>query len=165
MPDIGWGRLFQPTHTLLDEVIRGSLVYLALFAVLRVMQNRQSGSISLSDLLLVSLTTQAFQNSMIGDGNSLTEGAVVAATIFFWSHTVNWLAFRFPSLAWLMKSPPQAVIQDGRVLSAGLRHELLTRDDLMAQLREQGIDDLSVVKRAFVESNGALSVVTRDKAS
>ena len=71
MPDIGWGRLFQPTHTLLDEVVRGSLVYLALFTVLRVMQNRQAGSISLSDLLLVSLTTQAFQNSMIGEGKSL----------------------------------------------------------------------------------------------
>jgi uncharacterized membrane protein YcaP (DUF421 family) len=165
MPDIGWGRLFQPTHTLLDEVVRGSLVYLALFTVLRVMQNRQAGSISLSDLLLVSLTTQAFQNSMIGEGKSLTEGAVVAATIFFWSHTINWLAFRFPNLARLVKSPPQAVIENGRVLPAGLRHELLTRDDLMAQLREQGIDDVSLVQRACVESNGALSVITKDKAS
>lgn len=165
MPDIGWGRLFEPTHTLFDEIIRGSLVYLALFAVLRVMQNRQSGSIGLSDLLLVSLTTQAFQNSMIGEGKSLTEGAVVAATIFFWSHAVNWLAFRFPVLARLVKSPPQAVVENGRVLPAGLRHELLTRDDLMAQLREQGIDDVLLVQRAYVESNGALSVITKDKAS
>lgn len=165
MLHIGWGRLFQPTHTLFDEVIRGSLVYLVLFAVLRVMQNRQSGSISLSDLLLVSLTTQAFQNSMIGDGNSLTEGAVVAGTIFFWSYAVNWLAFRFPVVARLVKSPPQLVVENGRIIPAGLRHELLTRDDLMAQLREQGIDDVSSVQKAYIESNGALSVVTKDKAS
>lgn len=163
MDDINWGRLLDPTHSLLNAVARGTIVYLALFAVLRVTHNRQSGNIGLSDLLLITLTTGAVQNSMVGDGKSLTEGGVVAGTIFFWSYALNWLAFRFPRLRWLAKSRPRAVIEDGNILHLGLRRELLTKDDLMAQLREQGVEDVSAVQKAYIEANGALSVIMREK--
>ncbi len=160
--DIGWERLLDPTHSLLNAVIRGTIVYLALFAVLRVMHNRQSGGIGLSDLLLITLTTAAVQNSMVGEGKSLMEGGIVAGTIFFWSYALNWVAFRFPRLRWLVKSQPSTVIEDGRILHAGLRRELLTKDDLLAQLREHGVEDASTVQKANVEANGVLSVTMRE---
>lgn len=159
MPDIGWGGMLDPTNSLLNSVIRGSVVYLALFAALRLFNNRRSGSIGVSDLLLITLASSAVQSSMVGEGRSLTEGAVVAGTIFFWSYVLDWLAFRFPRLRWLVRSQPSVVVRDGRVVPAGLRRELLTRDDLMAELRGQGIEDLSMVKCAQVEANGTLSVI------
>lgn len=58
--------MLDPTNSLLNSVIRGTVVYLALFAVLRVMHNRQSGSIGISDLLLITLVSSAAQNSMVG---------------------------------------------------------------------------------------------------
>jgi uncharacterized membrane protein YcaP (DUF421 family) len=97
---------------------------------------------------------------MVGEGRSLTEGAVVAGTIFFWSYTLDWLAFRFPRLRWLVRSQPSVVIEEGQVMPAGLHRELLTRDDLTAQLRAQGIENPSTVKRAQIEANGTLSVIT-----
>lgn len=163
MEGIGWEGLLDPTNSLLNSVLRGSIVYLALFAVLRMMHNRRSGSIGLSDLLLVTLVSSAVQNSMVGEGRSLTEGAVVAGTIFFWSFALDFLAFRFPRLRWLVRSKPHTVVQDGKVVHAGLRRELLTRDDLMAQLREQGIEDIDRVRLASVEANGTLSVLLRDQ--
>jgi uncharacterized membrane protein YcaP (DUF421 family) len=163
MGGIGWEGMLDPTNSLVNSVIRGSIVYLALFGVLRMMHNRRSGSIGLSDLLLVTLVSGAVENSMVGEGRSLTEGAVVAGTIFFWSFALDWLAFRFPRLRWLVRSQPQTVVKDGQVVHAGLRRELLTRDDLLAQLREQGIDDLGQVRLACVEANGTLSVLLRDE--
>lgn len=71
---IKWGGLFDPTHGLINSVIRGTIVYLGLYALLRMMNNRRSGSIRLSDLLLVTLVSSAVQNSMVGEGRSLTEG-------------------------------------------------------------------------------------------
>lgn len=62
-----------------------------------------------------------------------------------------------------MKSEPQSVIEEGRILRAGLRRELLTEDDLMAQLRGQGIDDVAAVKQARVEANGTLTVIQRER--
>ena len=38
----------------------------------------------------------------------------------------------------------------------------MTKDDLLEQLREHGIEDLSRVKKCFIESDGKLSVIQRD---
>lgn len=159
---IKWGGLFDPTHGLINSVIRGTIVYLGLYAVLRMMNNRRSGSIRLSDLLLVTLVSSAVQNSMVGEGRSLTEGAVTSLTLFFWSYAVDWLAFHFPRLRWLVQSEPSQVIQDGRPLSKGLRKEMITEDDLRAQLRVAGIYDMTKVDCAAIEANGELSVRPRD---
>lgn len=164
MGGISWGTLLDPTHSLLNSVARGTIVYLGLFAVLRMMNNRRSGSLGLTDLLLVTLTSSAVQGSMVGEGRSLTEGGVVAGTIFFWSYALDWLGFRFPRLRWLVRSSPQPVILDGRVLPAGLRRELLTREDLLAELRAQGIEDVAAVRQAYVEANGTISIIRREGA-
>ncbi len=48
---------------------------------------------------------------------------------------------------------------DGRILAANLRRELMTRDELMAQLRKQGIEDVGQVKGAWIEADGSVSVI------
>ena len=48
------------------------------------------------------------------------------------------------------------------MLRANLRQEMLTLDDLHAQLREQGVEDVQQVKLAFMESDGMISVVRYD---
>jgi uncharacterized membrane protein YcaP (DUF421 family) len=44
-----------------------------------------------------------------------------------------------------------------------MRQELVTRSELMEHLREQGVDDVKRVRRAFVEGNGHISVITYDE--
>ncbi len=159
---MSWENLFVPKDALFDSVIRGTLVYVGLFVVLRLVRNRSIGGLGVSDLLLVILVANALQNGLIGEGSSVTEGVVSALTVFFWAHVLDWLAFRFPRLRRLMRSRPVAVMRAGRVLPDGLRREMLTREDLAAQLRLNGIADPSEVRDAFVEENGQLSVVRHD---
>ena len=42
-----------------------------------------------------------------------------------------------------------------------MRKELITEDELMSQLREQGVDDPALVKEAYMESDGQFSVVQK----
>jgi uncharacterized membrane protein YcaP (DUF421 family) len=41
-----------------------------------------------------------------------------------------------------LRTPPARLARDSRILAAGLRRKLMTRDELMAQLRKQGIEDV-----------------------
>jgi uncharacterized membrane protein YcaP (DUF421 family) len=50
---VDWERLLLPTTPLLETVIRGSFVYLALFALLRFVFRRESGAARISMLLLL----------------------------------------------------------------------------------------------------------------
>ncbi|GEM_PF-2711355 len=61
---VDWYRVFVPSTSVAELVVRGSLVYLMLFAVLRFLPNRQQGTVGISDLLVVVLFAEAAQNAM-----------------------------------------------------------------------------------------------------
>ena len=48
-----------------------------------------------------------------------------------------------------------------RIQQRNLRAEMMTPDQLQAQLREHGVERIDDVKRAYLESDGQLSVITR----
>jgi len=157
---VDWHALFVPTVSLLELILRGSVMYLAVFAAMRVFR-RESGALSTADLLVVVLVADAAQNAMASEYHSLTEGAVLVATIFAWNYGLDWLGFHFPRVHRLLNPPPLPLIENGRVLGRNLRAELLTRADLAAHLREQGIDNFADVRRCYLEGDGHLSVIRR----
>ena len=158
---IDWRQLFVPSVNPWELVLRASAMYLLILAGFRVFR-RDAGSLSVSDLLVVVLIADAAQNGMAGEYTSITEGAILIATIFGWNFALDWLAFRSKFAHWLLNPPPLLLVRDGRIHGRNLRAELITKDDLLEQLREQGIDDVEEVKACHLESDGKLSVIRKD---
>ena len=155
---IDWHDLLVPTTSLLELVLRGSIVYLGILAAMRVLR-REAGELSTADLLVIVLVADAAQNAMANEYHSITEGAVLIATIFGWSYLLDWLGYRYPWFHSLLHRAPLPLIKDGRVLRRNLRSEMLTIGDLKEQLREQGVAELAEVKRCYLEADGRLSVI------
>jgi uncharacterized membrane protein YcaP (DUF421 family) len=160
--DIDWKTLLTPSIPLAETIVRGSAVYLSLFALLRVFLKRVTGTVGIADLLMIVLIADAAQNAMANDYTSITDGLILVATIIFWNYTLDWLGYRVPLLQRFVHPPPLQLIKDGRMLLHNMRRELITRDELMSQLREQGVDDLATVQEAHMEGDGRISVITRD---
>lgn len=158
MAVIDWGSIFMPTLSLLEMALRGTVVYLALFALLRMMPNREIGSMSTADLLVIVLIADAAQNAMGSTYNSITEGVVLVATILFWSYVIDWLDYRFPDLH-LASSPPLLLIRNGRILYKNLARGKLSEVELMGQLRQRGVESPSQVKKAYIEGDGKISAI------
>jgi len=154
-----WKSILLPDVPLLEIVVRGSLMYIALFVMLRVILKRQTGSLGMTDLLLITLLADAAQNAMAGEYNSIADGIVLVATVIFWNYLFDWLSFRSESFSRLIEPSPLPLVRNGRMLRRNMRQELITEDELMMQLREQGLDDVSKVKQAFIESDGRISVI------
>lgn len=159
---IDWREMLVPTGSLLELVVRASLMYLLILAGFRAFR-RDAGSLSVSDLLVVVLIADAAQNGMAGEYKSVTEGIVIVATIFAWNYVLDWLAYHSTIVHWLLHPPPLVLVRNGRIQHRNLRAQLITKGDLLEQLREQGIDDIQMVKRCCLESDGRLSVTRRDQ--
>jgi uncharacterized membrane protein YcaP (DUF421 family) len=127
------------------------------------MFRRETGELSVSDLLVVVLIADAAQNGMADEYKSLTEGATVVATIFAWNYGLDWFAYRSSFVYWLLHPPSLLLVRNGHIQYRNLRSELITKEDLMAQLREQGVEDVRSVKTCFLESDGKLSVIRSDR--
>lgn len=159
---VDWHSVFVPDTPLVEIFVRGTAVYLTLFLLLRLVLKRQSGTVGITDLLVVVLIADAAQNAMASDYKSLPDGLFLVATIVFWSYALDWLGYRYKWMRWLVHPSPLELIRDGKVLWGNLRKELIPLEELKSQLREQGIEDLAQVKSARMEGDGHVSVVTKE---
>jgi uncharacterized membrane protein YcaP (DUF421 family) len=160
---VDWGQVFVPRTPLLEIVVRGSALYLTLFFLLRLVLKRQAGTLSISDLLLIVLIADAAQNGMAGDYKSITDGVLLVGVLVFWNFFLDWLSFRYSWFRHIGYPSPLKLIENGRIIRKNLREEFLTEEELMSQLREQGISDIHKVKIAHMEGDGRVSVVERSE--
>lgn len=151
--------VFGMTMSPVEIVVRGTLVYWFLFLIFRFILRRDIGSVTIADVLVLILIADASQNAMAGEYRTVSEGALLIATIVGWNYTLDWASFRFPGLSRLVSPPPLLLVRHGKVLQRNLQQELMTPDELLSKLRSQGVEDVSVVRKAYMEPDGSISVL------
>lgn len=159
---MNWGDVFGLTVHPLELFVRGTLTYWFVYILFRVLLRRNVGAIGIADVLLLVLIADAAQNAMAGEYKSVTDGAILVGTIIGWNVLFDWVAFRFPRIGRLVEPDPLPLVEDGRMNRRNMREELLSEDELMAKLREQGVERLDQVKRATMESDGVVTVIRHD---
>jgi uncharacterized membrane protein YcaP (DUF421 family) len=142
-------------------VIRGSAMYLFLFVLFRVVIRRRLGSIGMADILVIVIIADAAQNGMSGDYRSVTEGAILVGTIVALNVFTDWLTYISPRLQKILEPPPLLLIDRGRLIRRNMRIEFVSEDELRAKLREHGVTDYRQVDKAYLETEGELSVIKR----
>jgi uncharacterized membrane protein YcaP (DUF421 family) len=158
---VDWKSVFVPTVSLVEIILRGSMIYLLIFVLMR-LRRRQAGGLGIADLLVVVMIADAAQNAMAGEYKSVTEGFVLVGTIVFWDYLLDYLSYRFPGFRHWITPSPLPLIQDGKMVRRNMRQELVTREELMEHLREQGIEDITDVKEACLEGDGQISVIKKE---
>ena len=142
-------------------VVRISTIYLFLYFLLRFVLKREAGALGLTDVLVIVLIADAVQNGMAGGYNTVLGGLVAGVTIVSWDYALSWLSFQSPRLRRLIKPGPLLIIKNGRVIERNLRTELITEDELLGELRLQGVESIQDVWEAYVEENGRISVIEK----
>jgi uncharacterized membrane protein YcaP (DUF421 family) len=136
-------------------------VYVFLVVGLRVFGKRELGQLSLYDLVLVIILGNAVQNAMINNDNTLGGGVVAATVLLVLNWVLNRFVLRSRRAEHLLVGEPVLVVHDGKPIQDRMAREGITMDELMAALREHGLDGLSDVHLAVLESDGTISVVPR----
>lgn len=160
MAGIDFAQLFDPQIAPLETVLRGTVIYLGLLVLLRVLR-RPAGQLSLADMLLITVLADASQNAMGGGDESLVSGLLLVGTIVFWDQVVDWFAYRSRRFGQLVEPPPVALIRDGQIQWPALRTHRLGEDELMSHLRAAGLDEPAQVRRCFLEGDGSISVLKK----
>jgi uncharacterized membrane protein YcaP (DUF421 family) len=53
------------------------------------------------------------------------------------------------------------LIKNGRVQWQNLRQQMISKEELMGELREQGVENVEDVRYCYMESDGHISVVQK----
>lgn len=147
--------------TLLSIAGRSAVIYLFVVIGIRLVGTRELGRLNAYDFVLIVVIANAVQNALVGGDTTLAGGLISALTLLLMNLLVTWLLNRFPWLEKRVVGEPAVLVSDGHAQWDRMRREGVTRDELMAALREHGVTGLKDVRLAVLEVDGDISVVPR----
>jgi len=144
--------------SVLEKIIRPILVYFFLLIALRLGGKRELGQMTGFDLVVLLMLSNAVQNAIIGDDNSVSGGMIGAAALLITNYITVRLAYRYPKIEHLVEGKSTLLVNNGRIIHENLDKEVITEAELRTSLRRQGFEDLVQIKAAILETSGSLSV-------
>ena len=148
-----------------ELVLRSTVVFFVLLALLRLTGKRQVGQLAPNDLVLLLILSNAVQNSMNAGDNSLIGGLISAATLVALNYLVSRLVIRSKAAEHLVDGRPQILVRDGMLFENALADAGITHEELGGVLRQHGCRGAHDVALAILETNGSVSVQRRDNQS
>lgn len=155
--------MWSTAHTLVEIVIRTTIIYLVIVIGFRLSGTRQVGQMTPFDLALLLLIANAVQNAMTGPDTSLSGGIVAAVTLLIANALVSRVVWRHRRIRKWLEGTPRLLIHKGRILMENLEREKVTVDELHEALREHGIASIADVGLAVLEVDGTISVLKNDE--
>lgn len=143
-------------------VLRACVVYFILLLLIRVSGKRSMGQFTPFDILLVVLLGNAVQNALLGSDTSIAGGLLLALTLIALNWLVGFVSSRSEKVEAMLEGSPVLLARDGEVYREVLRKELISRADFDKALREAGCEAIDEVKLAVLETNGHITIITRD---
>lgn len=160
-----FAEMFELAMPWWEFVLRASIVYFILLAMIRASGKRTMGQFTPFDMLLVVLLGNAVQNALLGEDTSVGGGLLLAATLITLNWVVGLVSARSARVEALIEGSPVLLARDGKVYRDVLRKELISRADFDKALREAGCTEVDDIRSAVLETNGHITIIKRDSAA
>lgn len=144
------------------SVLHVAVTYGVLILAFRLMGKRELSQLSPFELVTLMLIPEILSNSVQGQGGLLTSIAGLSAILSLVVAT-SALAHRVPVFEKVLEASPTLLVAEGKLLEQNLNSERIAPDELLGEMRKQGIAELSDVRFAVLESGGSISFIGRDK--
>jgi uncharacterized membrane protein YcaP (DUF421 family) len=156
-----WTNLFHLDLSILEKVVRTVVVYFFLVGGLRLAGKRELAQLNPFDLVVLLTLSNALQNAIIGNDNSLLGGLVGAATLLLLNHLVVRFLYDHKKIDRVIEGDADVLIENGKIHKERLKKELITIEALGAAAHRQGFASLKDVDRAILETGGTISFFAR----
>lgn len=146
----------------LEKTIRTVAVYAAIAVLLRVAGKRDLAQLNTFDLVVMLLLSNVVQNAIIGNDNSLLGGLLGAVILLAVNFLLVRFAFMSPTFGKAIQGGGTVLFDDGGLEEQALRKLAITREELVAALRRQGLE-LDDVEKVVLEPEGTFNATPKPK--
>lgn len=147
---------------MLDFVIRAAVMYFMALVMIRLLGKRALGELGPFDFVVMTGVGHTVVSVALDRTIPYYEGIIILATLAGLEYLMGIMALKNQTLSNLIVGKPVVLIDNGRILRENLAREKCNVDDLMQELRKQGIRDIDEVEKGILESCGGFSVVLKE---
>ena len=141
--------------------IRTLIIYVVLIATMRLMGKRQIGELEVTDLVTTLLISEIASLPLTNLDIPLSHAILPILLLLILEVFSSVILLRFPKLKGLVSARPTVIIQRGVLRPRALRDVRISLEELMSEIRQQGLSDITQVQYAILEKNGKLTVLPK----
>lgn len=139
-------------------IFKTLFLYFFIVLLCRIMGKKEVGQLGIMDLIVWVLIAELAALSLEEPKNSLWLSVVPITTLFCIQIVLSLISIKSTKVRRFMEGRPAVIIKNGRLMFREMTKLRYSLDDLISQLREQGIKSIEEVNFAVLENNGKLSV-------
>lgn len=155
---------FEDAAGVVRVVVVGSAAYVALVVLLRLTGKRTLSKMNAFDFVVTIALGSTLATTLLSKDVALAEGITAFALLIALQFAVTWMSVRSARFEAWVKSEPKLLFHDGEFLRAAMREERVTRDELLAAMRQAGHGDPAAVRSVIIETDSSMSVIAADRA-
>ena len=140
-------------------LLRTAIVYAVIIASMRLMGKRQLGDLELSELVVTVLVADVAVIPIENADVPLTRGIAPVLLLFVLEYLLSVAALRSVKLRLALFGRPSVIIENGKIMQREMQRNRFTPEELLQELRNQGVEDIASVARAVLETSGQLNVI------
>ena len=142
-------------------VIRTVIIYVILSVSLRIMGKRQLGELDVSELVSTLLISEIASIPIDDPDIPLMNAVIPILFILSVEILLSTIKNKSKKMKSVIEGKPQYIIYKGRVLQNVLDENRISINEILSEMRAQGVGDISEVYYATIEQNGALSILKK----
>lgn len=145
-------------------ILRTVILYIILLIVFRLMGKREVGELSIVDLAIFVLMAEVAALALDDVHNHFGKAILPIGVLFLIQYLNSFFILKNKRLRDFIEGDPSMIIRDGWILEQEMNKQRYNLDDLLQQLREQGVGSVQDVAYAFLEQSGKLSIYQKGEA-
>lgn len=144
-------------------IVKTLILYFYIVFCYRIMGKKEVGNLSIIDLIVSFLIAELAAMSIEETERTIFVSIIPITMLVIIQISLSYLTLKNSKVRKFIDGNPTIIINDGKVDFKQMQKIRYSLDDLISQLREQGIKNLKEVNYAILENNGKLSVFTDNK--
>src|SRR5690606_23530378 len=117
----------------MDIVIRASVMFFALYLLVRVMGKRELAQMTPFELIVLVVLRDLIQQGVTHNDFSLLGAILAIVTMAFWALTLSWVTFLSPKAEAILDGEPRVVVRNGEIVHENLHRDRLTRSEILSE--------------------------------
>ena len=146
-------------------LFRTVLIYIILVSVMRLMGKRQIGELDVSDLISTLLISELAAIPIDDPDIPLFNAIIPILFIATLEIIIPYLKNKYTKIKKYVEGQPEFVIFKGELIQKALKENRISINELLCELRIQGIGDMQDVNYCYLEQNGKLSVLKKQNTT
>lgn len=145
-----------------EILFRTVLLYLLIIVTFRLMGKREVGELSVIDLVVTIMLAEIASMAIENTNDHLIHTLIPIIAIVILQILFSFISLKSKRFRDLLDGRPSIIINKGTIDEKEMKKQRYNFDDLLVQLREKDIRNISDVEFAILEPSGKLSVFKKE---